>query len=103
MISKTSSKLGELILKKSLDHGFKTSEEIDIIKRKVVSELAIQLGEANTHRIAGIINGKYHMKLVDAVVICRFFQLENIQDLIAINFRGIPKTFEQVLHKDAAA
>lgn len=68
----------------------------------IIKELSNQLGESNTHRVKGIYNGKYEMKLMDAVIICRFFQLSSIEELISIETTSELTTASDLLQELAA-
>lgn len=103
MITSLTNKLAEIIKKKvQEDPTLKTIEQQIERKDAIVREICAQLGEANTHRISGIMNGRYQMKLIDAVVICRFFNIERLEDLVTVETSCETKTIDQLLKMEAA-
>ena len=103
MITSITNKLAEIIKESILlDAKIKTVDQMEERKNQIIKELCKQLGETNTHRLAGIINGTYQMKLTDAMVIYRFFHLRSIEDLVEVKFTEEPKTFQQLQKRKAA-
>ena len=96
MIKSSSNKLALLVEKAII----KSTNKRDM-REQIVKDIAELVGDPNTKRINGILNGSYEIKLMDAIAIMKYFHLEDIADVIDVSF-GTHKTFAALQKRQAA-